>query len=698
MKKLKLVLLIGLMALTMGLVGCAGDDGAPGAPGADVDPTVVTDLQNQIAAATEDAQDAQDAVAALSAARHPEELEKPLVSNIVVARDASDTLTVTFDVTEADGTTPFTGIGTLMGSAGSDVRVYFAAIVPAGTVTANTPQTTWSTDFLEMWAETRGGSGATLTEPTPGSYQMVIAAADGFNLIGGADALEATADQKQRVYVRADARDFEGFNRTMGVADFDMPAQGADTGVITDTTRTIVVDSACTACHNDPLQGAAHGGGYQSPQVCVMCHSPIGVDGDVMQEAEAWSASLFHKIHAAITMDAFPTRINGNGYEDVKYPKDIKDCEVCHFDDGQDMADAWKTNPTIEACTSCHEDTTFVDGTATHTGGAQASNASCTFCHSASTIAGYHEIVDPATYFTTITLEADANADGIYEAGETPLITVTVADVNGDPVSTYDRAEFTNANLYVYGPRANPVPVLTTGSTTDPVNPGVTQSHSLQLFDASNVANPDAQVVTDAGGFKYELLPIPADLAPGTYMIQAYVTHPPLTPADQWYRTTTGKFGWQLITFQIGTATPELKTAGDGCLNCHTANSWGSMFHRGYFATDGCIACHDKSGGYADYLSNRVHAIHSENPYGDLHGPVAEWADITYPQSVTYCTACHSSGDTGYRTNQFKETCLGCHGEVTGGVEAHMDTNTSAAGVGACITCHGAGKSVSIFE
>ncbi len=762
-------ILMGLMLSALVLAGCDdgddgrdGRDGRDGVDGQDASSEVTDNLQDQVDTLTEDQQDLAGTVADLSGVGHPAELEKPVVSDIVVSRSATDELTVTFHVETSDG--PLEGLGSAPSAAG-DVRVYMADIVPAGTVTVNAPQTTWDTDFLEMWTAERGGRPETSTVTDLGggdySFQMTATPAD---IVGG-DAPEGSLDHVQRVYVRADARDFEGLNRTMGVADFMMPAAGADTGVIDSTTRTIVVASACTACHNDPLQGAAHGGGYQSPQVCVMCHSPIGVYGDEMQELEAWSASLFHKIHAAIDMDAFPDRIdvdmNGDGeineldadddgeitdaelaspdreqfgYSAVKYPKNIQDCEVCHFDDGQDMADAWKTNPTIEACTSCHVETTF-GNEATHSGGPLENNVSCVFCHGPGALwdtVVEHAIVDTTTYSTSIELEADADGDGVYEAGETPLITVTVTDAAGDPIAAYDglNTTFTNANLYVYGPRATPVPVLTTNSTTDPVDPGVDQGRTMFTVIPSLIPGPvtpgnitpdedgkpqidpdtdnwtvndDALVQTDATGFKYELQAIPDDLEPGTYMIMAYVTHIPSTPADEFYRNTVGKFGWQLMTFQVGTPTEELKVSGDGCLECHTDNSWGSMYHRGYFSVDGCIACHDKSGNYANQLGNRVHAVHSQNTWGDLlaSGGMPEediWAEITYPQSVTYCTTCHSSGNTSYKTNMFTGACLGCHGEETGGVEAHMDLNTTEDGVSACIACHGEGKSAAIFD
>jgi len=722
-RKLSSVLLVLMLAFAVGmLTGCEGDDGAPGAqgpagpagpPGADA-PAAHTNESCNVCHG--------DGAVYDIAVAHPEALEKPVVSDIVVARSAGDVLTVTFHVADSAGD-PLPGIMAAPGDAGN-LRVYMADIVPAGTVTGNAPQTTWGSDYLEIWVEERGDdAGVVATDLGGGDYSFQMAVTPPF-VGAGTDAPEGDLAHTQRVYVRADARDIAGFNRTMGVADFVMPAAGANTGVIDTTTRTIVDASACTACHNDPLQEAAHGGGYQSPQVCNMCHSPIGVDGDLMQDAEAWLASLIHKIHAAIDMPAFPDRINGGGYSNVTYPKQIKDCEVCHFNAGQDMADAWYTNPSAEVCGTCHID----DAAQTHL--AAAAGTPCATCHNgaiAPSVQDAHEVTtikeNPAhdgsappsitpNYTSTITLSDDANADGVYEAGEEILVTVTVSNMAAGDYNVEGGTR--TANLYVYGPRAKAVPVLATGTAQDllvyDVNDGLdadgdpectvddadvgngdgicdqaefdagccslpegflpTQGHSI-LVDSS-----DPQVRTDADGFKYQLFAIPDDLADGTYMAMAYVTTDLADCPGGIYRNSVCIDGWTLTTFQVGTATEELRVAGDCTQNCHVDNDWGSMFHRSYFGTDGCIACHDQSGNHADPIANRVHAVHAACPDCDLLGPVAEWADVTFPQDIGSCDACHTSGADSFVTlpAAWGAACIGCHGATPGAYD-HMLQN-----------------------
>lgn len=598
-----------------------------------------------------------------------------------------------------------------------DIRIYISDIVPAGTVSATTfvdtlaPITKFKTAQLERWAYERSSTtGAALdtTDAAKGNYV--------FNLVSTtADTLKAPdadlANHNQRVLVRVGGDDVN-YNDTIALADFVMPATGATVAPLAALSRSIVAMSACTACHNDPLQNAAHGGGYQSPDACVVCHTPLGDQyGDEMQNDEAWLAPLIHKIHAAIDMPAFPTRINGGGYSNVTYPMAINDCEVCHADEGQAQATNWKSNPTAEACTSCHVDTTFT-GTVTHAGG-EASNEGCVYCHNSAKIVEYHVVTElkhadvptsiTPVYAAAISLSAAADPSGIYVADEVITVTVTTDVADTDYINDYKAA-----NLYVYGPRANALPVLTTGSTTDPAyDPAVktaTQSHKM----LATAAAADVNVLTDATGFKYQLQAIPENLAPGTYMVQVAIGHNTLGRSPN--PTSSHAYnidGWALTTIQIGVAgdavADEPKVAGE-CAGCHTTSDWSSMYHRSYFGTDGCLACHDQSGGHAAPIANRVHAVHAASATGDQNGIPWDGSDPeihapTFPQETASCVACHTSGNTSYQTNMFKSSCIGCHAEATGGVEAHMNTNMDPiTGKGACIACHGAGKSAAIFE
>jgi OmcA/MtrC family decaheme c-type cytochrome len=609
------------------------------------------------------------------------------IADIIVTSVAGVGDTVTFNVFAEDGTTP------VLGQAFADYRFYIADIVPAGTLTTNTPVATWSTSEVERWLYESSATSTptgTFTEIGGGAYSYTFAADIA---LGGAAAPEFNIAHIQRLMIRAgvtDPDDLIGLSREAAIVEFTIPADGGNTGVLSQDeatfSRAIVVQAACTNCHGDPLQSAAHGSSYQTPQGCVICHTPIGTQyGDLMQADEAWLASLIHGIHSA--RGDFPAFVAdptdaGWDFSEVTYPKFIKECSTCHFDAGQAQADSWKTNPTAEACATCH-DVTFGAG-ATHTGGTQL-NSACVTCHPADgngfgqSVSGAHAIAYDAetqAYNVTISLSPDANADGVYEVGETILVTATSDLAGGFPYTSTDTAFLRSANLYVYGPRALAVPVLTPGSTTDPsymdplVTPPGTPPDQGRVMLASAAAT-DANVLTDADGFKYQLMEITADMAAGTYMVQTNIDYS--VTGD---RTTDGRHigprlypldGWQLETFQVGTATDEPKVAGE-CTGCHDQRNFSTFAHRSYFGTDGCLACHDQSGNHADPLTNRVHAVHAASVTGDLAN--RDWSEITFPRNLNAsCAACHNSGNNSHRENpngSWGFACLGCHADTVG--------------------------------
>jgi hypothetical protein len=100
------------------------------------------------------------------------------------------------------------------------------------------------------------------------------------------------------------------------------------------------------------------------------------------------------------------------------------------------------------------------------------------------------------------------------------------------------------------------------------------------------------------------------------------------------------------------------------------------------FDTDQCISCHDYSGGHAATIANRVHAVHSANSWGDMSNTYGtttarDWSDVTYPSDIARCNACHSSGNTSFKTTVHEVACLGCHGDdpATGGATNHLLQN-----------------------
>jgi OmcA/MtrC family decaheme c-type cytochrome len=636
------------------------------------------------------------------------------VSNLTVT-DNNGFAEISFNLKR--GTVNFTTL------AATSARVYVADLVPA-----NTGGNTHSSPYFQRWAQERSTADTTppidyfqwtsFTNNGGGNYTIVMSTPLD-NAVNQADV--------QRLFLRISGDTTTNTNNTAGILDFHIPALGA-TATAADLPqyqKAYVTVQTCRKCHGNPVQAMGHGSsnGYVDTRACVVCHSPL-LPPEVLEPDEADlpavinASRFFHQIHAAIDVPEFPTRIGGRGYGAVTFPQNVgwgsstekehmPDCLACHNDGGNDLTstaeliDKWKDHPTIEVCTSCH-DVTFGAG-ATHSGGTQV-DANCLVCHQAGGIgkgvAAAHAFVpaakDVPEFDVAISMTPPSNGTH-YVAGEAPLVTVTLknhADNTDVSSSVYTSARgavgvsgggLRTANLYVYGPRAKSVPVLATNTiTADPSFNGIdklpTQGHSLF------VGGTDPLVMSDAAGFKYQLLTIPAGMKAGTYMVHFEgADYGGVSEPDD-YRTSSSA----TITFKIGQATDSLKVAGDGCLDCHAANRMhltGTHAHNVPFNTDDCLACHDQSSNHGDPIANRVHAIHSANSDGDIYNfdnPGArDWSGVTYPQNslnpstgtAARCTTCHTSGNKTFQTNPFEMPCAGCHVMAGNGVIDHMLQN-----------------------
>ncbi|MHB1025629.1 MAG: multiheme c-type cytochrome [Desulfobacteria bacterium] len=681
-----------------GATGAPGADGAPGAPGADgatgpAGPVTTTNESCMVCHTTGRVVDISDSnpdsITHYNAAYH----NLPMtVSAVSITDNGTGYPQVSFNVA-SDGS-PVTTL------TDSSLRFMMADLVPAGTVAGQ------STEQFARWAsEQSTASHGVLTwgtldtsDATNGNYVYTFATA-----FGGTETLYNGADI-QRLVIRAS---LTGYNNTASFTDFYVAdtVEGSTTGIGYNA-RLFVTAAACKKCHGPQFNGAAHASSYLDTKACVVCHTPIGdTYGEEMTIDGAWLASLIHKIHSAISMEAFPTRMGGTGYSAVTYPQDVRNCETCHTNSGEELGAGdntanWKEHPNAAACGTCHTSVDFATGTG-HAGGSQP-DAACSYCHPATghlaptlgaSVTEAHDtsataVLHPTPanvpeFDVTLSLTAPANTS-YYVAGEVVTVTATLAFHGGAavPSSVYTTTQGANgvtdnvlrtASLYVYGPRAMPKPIL--GS----------QANSMFVGASANVA-------TDGTGFKYNVT-VPSGLASGTYMVRVRF-------ADYGYVSGTN---YQLEstafqTIQIGTATASAKVAGDACNDCHGTGT--APFHDARHVvawdTDECVSCHDYSGGHAATLSNRVHAVHSANSWGDMVNPLGEttdrdWSDVKYPLNdypssatgavtsrIDRCVTCHTSGNTSYRSVVGEVSCLGCHGDdpnpatFVGGATNHM--------------------------
>jgi OmcA/MtrC family decaheme c-type cytochrome len=167
------------------------------------------------------------------------------------------------------------------------------------------------------------------------------------------------------------------------------------------STRDIAATESCNNCH---LRLALHGNGRYSVPFCATCHNPGTTDAESGNVVDL--KVMIHKIHRGESLPSveaggryFISGFNNNehDYSTVAWPGypigEPQDCTACHFGgtfttkpvtdftatqttDG----DLWATNPTREACGSCHDDVNFDTGE-NHEGGIQTTNANCTVCH-----------------------------------------------------------------------------------------------------------------------------------------------------------------------------------------------------------------------------------------------------------------------------------------------------------------------------
>jgi OmcA/MtrC family decaheme c-type cytochrome len=167
--------------------------------------------------------------------------------------------------------------------------------------------------------------------------------------------------------------------------------------------------------------------------------------------------------------------------------------------------------------------------------------------------------------------------------------------------------------------------------------------------------------------------------------------------------------------------------AQEKCENCHEF----LQFHGGNRNGNPqeCLVCHNADGAYADEgigaiaFGRMLHNIHA--------GKIEDFAEVTYPQSLANCTACHEEGTFGaarevarpvstdsgaddalwtddLASSATAAACSACHD--SGPSKAHMEQNGGAFDVlksdiaipssatEACFVCHGDGKIADVTE
>jgi OmcA/MtrC family decaheme c-type cytochrome len=617
-----------------------------------------------------------------------------------ITNDGAGNLTVFFSVVDGDG----------VGVAGLGGDILLGDLVPGA-------ESGWDSTYAQEWEWFYGAP--VINDLTGGDYSYNVVANMATLEADDADHPYFSTAHTKRVVIEVQG---DGYKPATIVQDFDLTGGVADgSPILVDPVAVKAPAEGCKTCHGEMMVGGAaqtHGGRtvpFADTRACVLCHSPapLGYSGDNMLNDSAYLARFIHAIHSAKSSADIPPISSDpadectgfaefeegcgharypdadgvhQGYGVVTFPQEIANCTICHT--GSDnMTDNWKTNPTMEICSSCHTDVNFDTGT-NHGGGIQENNGFCRGCHPADgpgfglSVTVAHAIVpaamDVPEFDVTIEITGASGAGGEFITGDTPIVTVTLAAADGGPAADYTAAMdddndrdgvLAQAELVVYGPRSNADLVLGGGG-------------DLML------PTTDAHVQTTASGFVYVMDPIPAEMAAGTYLVRFEGGDYGVVDATDYITHSTA-----VKAFQVGTTTVEAKVAGDNCIICHgdtRMHLQGAHPHNAAFDTDECLACHNYSGGYGTPISRRVHAIHSSSEVG-ADGHNREWVEITFPQSdvaesfeereTSRCYICHDNASETYlapdantQPAEWGSPCIGCHGDVPG-TQGHMQQN-----------------------
>ena len=410
---------LAISVLTAVIAGCGGEDGADGAPGA----------PGQVINAT------------FSATSLAIDIDEVAINSTPVVRfRASDQFGLSF-----------------VGLTTSDLRFNIAKLVPG----ANGDPSIWQSYINQE----SGGAMRAIQERDRDGYPLgdLVDHGDGsYTYTFATDPADAAANcpppcidadgnpldvsynpnLTHRVVIQLRHSVIDGLPPENEVYTF-RPSDGATSNIFS---REIVKTETCNECHN---QLRIHGSRVES-KFCVTCHNPGTWDPN--GETADYKV-MIHKLHRGRDLpsgDAY--EIGGHDYSTVVFPQDIRNCSKCHSESGDTpQGDNWKTQLSMQACGSCHDDKDFaIDGSAWgandpagHSGGIMTDNSNCISCHKSSlfgSVEEAHAIPEKAE-----AAKFEFNIEGVSGA-MTPSIQISVTDpTNGDAPYDLSSDPFTGA-------------------------------------------------------------------------------------------------------------------------------------------------------------------------------------------------------------------------------------------------------------
>jgi OmcA/MtrC family decaheme c-type cytochrome len=471
------------------------------------------------------------------------------------------------------------------------------------------------------------------------------------------------------------------------VMDF-VPDGGAGSGH-----KLVAATTNCDDCHH---RLDLHGGPRRTTEYCVTCHNPGTIDPDTGEGLGM--AYMVHSIHLGEER-AEPFVVWGFSgafdFSEVTYPQSVLFCETCHTASAAAPdGDNWMTHPSAAACGGCHIDGLEATGPDASTGQYSyryqhssfdfaASDPDCVACHTEGGVAG--SVLE--VHQQGPRLQKELGEQFVFQvlsvtnvgAGLVPQIKFSVARPDGTPYDLATDPAFSIAgaslNLYFGWDNSDVSNADSATGTTPAGERGAAYRMRIADILAYAAKNADGSYTTD---LKTSAVPggivLTVDPASAIVVMDGH----PMVMVDgaavqARAHNAVGYFG-----------TPRVRLVSEAkCNNCHEQ----LQLHGGNRNGDpqGCLVCHNSSGGFSDdatiagpiMLGSMVHNIHAGN--------MPRFADITYPQSLANCEACHLPGSY----NTARTTALPISTGPGADVNLYTDDTWNSATAGTCGACHG---------
>jgi len=317
------------------------------------------------------------------------------ITGVEIDTAASAILTVTFNMTDADGLPitadqiPGDGLNRSRGGNGSPVVLFSWPERAAATPVEGEPGTyqyTFATDLDAVADYVYCGSG---DEPEGLCDSVGIGNSGQITSEAGLAEIASrdwSYDPNAVHRVTVIGYDLPGYNATLDFVPADLGAALPDEPVYENLVAT---NESCGACHGAPenrglwVGARPHGDRYFTVQACVACHSGNSYNPEYSTDTD-WEpidlVTLVHKLHSAneLGFEYFDYQ------EEMHFPQSLENCRTCHDNQritqpaNRDPADAiaWRANPSQQACGTCHQGVDFSN----HFGN-QTDNSRCTVCH-----------------------------------------------------------------------------------------------------------------------------------------------------------------------------------------------------------------------------------------------------------------------------------------------------------------------------